>query len=177
MFKGIPKMNQKYTVEDIEEFIKVTNEEDSKTDSEIMQKLLSVQNKIKIFKNIDPNELKVVVYDLRFLRYNYKDHIIDQDSQSESIYYLIDGECQVFKDKHKIGEIKPGSSFGESGAIFGHKRNATVLCASKTATLLSFKIDQDNFDFSAAALAILYKNLAAEIDAKLDKLNKQVASK
>ncbi|WP_373073525.1 cyclic nucleotide-binding domain-containing protein [Sulfurimonas sp.] len=170
-------MNQKYTVDDVEEFLEITQNEESRVDTEIMQKLLSVQNKIKIFKNIDPNELKVVVYDLKFLRYNYKDHILEQGSQSSDIYYLIDGECQVFKDKYQIGEIEPGSSFGESGAIFGKKRNATVICSSKTASLLSFKIDQENFDFSSAALAILYKNLAAEINAKLDKLNNKVASK
>jgi len=165
-----------YTVEDIEEFLKI-NDEESNNDSETMHKLLSVQDKIKIFKDIEPNELKSIVYDLQFMRYNFKDHIVDQDSQSEIIYFLIDGECQVFHNKFKIGELHPGSSFGESGAIFGYKRNATVLCASKTATLLAFKIDQENLDFSAKALAILYKNLAAEINKKLDDLNKQVATK
>jgi CRP-like cAMP-binding protein len=169
-------IEQKYTLEDIEEFIDITNEEESKADSETMQKLLSVQDKIKIFKGIDPLELKTIVNDLKFMRYNYKDHIVEQDAQSEVIYFIIDGECHVFKNKIKIGELHPGSSFGESGAIFGHKRNATVICASKTATLLGFKIDQDNLEFSANALAILYRNLASEINSKLEELNKQVAT-
>jgi len=165
-----------YTVEEIEEFLKI-NDEESLNHSETMDKLLSVQDKIKIFNNIEPTELKSIVYDLEFMRYNYKDYIVEQDALSEIIYFIIDGECQVFHNKIKIGEVHPGSSFGESGAIFGQKRNATVLCASKSATLLSFKIDQENLEFSAKALAILYKNLAAEINVKLDELNKKVATK
>lgn len=168
-------MNE-YTVDEIEEFLKI-NEQEADNDSDTMKKLLSVQDKIKIFKNIDPNELKSIVFDLKFMRYKFKDHIIDQDAQSEAIFFIIDGECQAFRNKIKIGEVHPGSSFGESGAIFGHKRNATVVCASKSATLLSFKIDQENLEFASKALATLYKNLAAEINIKLEELNKQVATK
>jgi CRP-like cAMP-binding protein len=170
-------MNQKYSVDDIEEFLNISDDEKSKSDSQIMQKLLSVQDKITIFKNIDPYELKSIVYDLKFMRFKHKDYIVEQDTQNNEIYYIIDGLCQVFKSKVKIGELHPGSSFGESGAIFSHKRNATVVCASESATLISFKIDQENLDFSARALAILYKNLASEINAKLDELNNQVATK
>jgi CRP-like cAMP-binding protein len=164
-----------YTVDEIEEFLKI-NEQESNSDSDTMKKLLSVQDKIKIFKGINPNELKSIVYDLQFMRYKFKDHVIDQDAQSEVIFFIIDGECQVFRNKVKIGELHPGSSFGESGAIFGHKRNATVVCASKSATLLSFKIDQENMEFASKALAALYKNLASEINIKLDELNKKVAT-
>jgi CRP-like cAMP-binding protein len=170
-------MNVKYSADEIQEFLNISEDEKSKTDSQVMQKLLSVQDKITIFKNIAPNELKAIVYDLKFMRFKRKDYIVDQDSQDDEIYYMIDGLCQVFKAKVKIGELHPGSSFGESGAIFSQKRNATVICASESATLLSFKIDQENLDFSAKALAILYKNLASEINAKLDELNKQVSTK
>jgi len=165
-----------YTTDEIEEFLKI-NAQESDTDSDTMKKLLSVQDKIKIFKGIAPNELKSIVYDLQFMRYKFKDHVVDQDALSEVIYFIIDGECQVFRNRIKIGELHPGSSFGESGAIFGYKRNATVICASKSATLLSFKIDQENMEFASRALATLYRNLAAEINVKLDELNKQVATK
>ena len=176
MFKGVQMTDTMYTVEEIEEFLRINAEEDF-SDSETMTKLLSVQDKIKIFRDIEPNELKSIVYDLKFMRYKFKDHVVEQEAQSDIIYFIIDGECQVFHNKYKIGELHPGSSFGESGAIFGTKRNATVVCSSKTATLLAFKIDQENLDFSAKALAILYKNLAAEINYKLDELNKSVSTK
>ena len=166
-----------YLVDDIEEFLKINEEEANKEESETMQKLLSVQDKIKIFKNIDPNDLKTIVYDLKFLRAEFKEHIVKQGSISEDIYFIIDGGCHVFHNSHKIGELNPGDSFGESGAIFGESRNATVICSKKQSTLLSFKIDQENLDFCADALASLYKNLALEINTKLTDLNKKVATK
>ena len=168
--------NVEYSVDDIEEFLKI-NDEEPEVDSQTMQKLLSVQEKIKIFNNIEPHDFKASVQDLQFMRYKFKDYIVEEDSLSDNIYFIIDGECQVFSNKVKLGALKPGSSFGESGAIFGHKRNATVVCASKNATLLSFRIDQENLEFSAKALAILYKNLALEINTKLSGINHQVATK
>ena len=166
-----------YTVEEVEEFLKINSEEESLIESQTMQKLLSVQNKIKVFQNIEPSELKAIVYDLKFMRFNFKDLIVEQDTHSEIIYFIINGECHVFHNKFKIGELLPGSSFGESGAIFGLQRNASVVCSSKNATLLAFKIDQENLEFSSKALAILYRNLAGEINTKLDELNKKVATK
>jgi len=166
-----------YLVNDVEEFLKINEEESQKIESKTMKKLISVQDKIKIFKNISYEELKAIIYDLKFVRYEYKDHIVEQDSTSEIIYYLIDGECQVFQNSNKIGELHSGSTFGESGAIFEQKRSATVICASKTATLLSFKIDKNNLEFASNALAILYRNLAFEINAKLNDLNKNISAK
>ncbi len=166
-----------YLVNDVEEFLKVNEEESQKPTSKTMKKLISVQDKIKIFKNISYEDLQAIIYDLQFLRFNYKDKIVEQGSMSENIYYLIDGECQVFQNQQKIGELHSGSTFGESGAIFEQKRSATVLCSSETATLLSFKIDKDNLEFSANALAILYRNLAYEINAKLNDLNSKIAKK
>ena len=57
------------------------------------------------------------------------------------------------------------------------KRNASVLCLSKEATLISFSIDHDNMEFCAPALAQLYKNLAFEINAKLEDLNEEYTKK
>ena len=166
-----------YLVEDVEKFLIINEKEGKKEQSKSLKKLLSVQNKIKIFKNIDPVELKAIVYDLKFQRNKQKDYIIKQDQEESEIYFLIDGECQVFYNTTKTGTIKPGEVFGEAGAIFGTKRNATVVCSSKEATLLSFKIDSQNLEFCANALATLYKNLAFEINKKLESLNSLVATK
>ncbi len=177
MFKDIQMKTHEYLVNDVEEFLEINKEEPQRAESKTMKKLISVQDKIKIFKNISYEELRAIIYDLKFLRFNHKDTIVEQGSMSENIYYLIDGECQVFQDKHKVGELHAGSTFGESGAIFEQKRGASVLCSSRSATLLCFKIDKDNLEFSSNALAILYKNLAFEINAKLNELNNKISKK
>lgn len=165
-----------YFVEDIEKFLQI-NEESIEEDSLSLKKLLSVADKIKIFKNIDLLDLRAIVYDVKFERYKLKDYVVEQGQLKKEIYFIIDGECQVFFNTTKIGSLRPGEVFGEAGAIFGTKRGATVICASKQATLLSFKIDEENLDFCAPAIAKLYKNLAYEINTKLDALNNQASVK
>ena len=172
-------MNQtsNYLVQDIEKFLLVNEQSEEEELSQSLKKLLSVQDKISIFKGIDPQELKAIVYNLKFIKFKFKDYVVEQDDPSEEIFFIIDGECQVFHNKKRVGVLKPGEVFGESGAIFKTKRNASVVCASKQATLLSFSIDENNLEFCAPALATLYKNLASEINAKLEEINSSFVKK
>jgi len=163
--------NIDYSVEDIEKFLEITRLENDKPQSASLHKLLSVQNKIAIFRDIDPDELKAIIYDLKFVKYKFKDYIIKQGDISENIYFIIQGDCQVFSDDKLVATLVPGIIFGESAAIFKTKRNASVICASQDATLLSFCIDEKNVEFCAQALFTLYKNLASEINAKLESSN------
>jgi CRP-like cAMP-binding protein len=160
-----------YFIEDVEKFLLINKELENSQQSKSLKKLLSVQHKISIFKNINPHELKAIVYDLKFIKYSYKDYIVKQDDMDEEMFFIIKGECQVFHDNQRVGTLEPGEVFGESGAVFKTKRNASVICSSEDVTLLSFKIDGDNLEFCAQALALLYKNLAFEINAKLEDLN------
>ena len=165
-----------YFVEDIEKFIQI-NEEETQEETRSLKKLLSVADKINIFKHIDFLDLRAIVYDVKFERYKLRDYVVEQGQLKKEIYYIIDGTCQVFFNTTRIGTLSPGEVFGEAGAIFGTKRGATVICATETATLLSFKIDEENIDFCAPALAALYKNLAYQISTKLDAVNTRTATK
>ena len=168
---------QEYTEKEIELFLQLYEESMSDDQTQSLKKLISVQDKIASFKDIDHQELKAVVYDLKFVRFSYKDYVIKEGDESSEIFYIIDGECQVFIDKHKVGKLKAGDVFGEVAAIFHTPRNASVVCAAPTATMLSFSIDHDNMEFCASALAQLYKNLAFEINSKLESLNKEFSKK
>lgn len=166
-----------YIVEDVEKFLQINREAENDEQSKSLKKLLSVQNKISIFKGIDSDELKAIVYNLKFVKFRYKDYIVEQNDTREEIFFIIDGECQVFHNKLKVGKLRAGEIFGEAGAIFKTTRNASVICASKEATLLSFCIDENNMEFCSQALAILYKNLASEINAKLEDINYEFIKK
>lgn len=172
-------MNQSpnYTVEDVEKFLEVNDREENSEQSQSLRKLLNVKDKISIFKNIDSAELKAIIYDLKFMKFKYKEYIVKENDESINIFFIIDGECQVFHDKKKVGTLRPGEIFGESGVIFKTKRNASVICASENATLLSFCIDDENMEFCSLALAKLYKNLAFEINAKLEDINSTYTKK
>lgn len=166
-----------YDVTDIERFLAINKELNSDEHSASLRKLLSVQDKIPIFRGIEQNELKAIVYDVSFVRVSFKDYIIQEGDESSSIFFIIDGECQVFHKSKKVGSLHPGEVFGESGVIFKTKRNASVVCASKSATLLSFKVDENNLDFCAPALAQLYLNLAKQINTKLEDINYEFIKK
>lgn len=160
-----------YTVDDIEKFLDITRLADEKPESQSVKKLLSVQDKISIFRNIDQLDLKAIIYDLKFVKFKFKDYILRQGDVSENIFFIIQGECQVFNNGKKVAALGPGVVFGESAAIFKTPRNASVVCASREATLLSFSIDEENIEFCAPALVTLYKNLASEINSKLEDIN------
>ena len=160
-----------YTLKDIEKFLEINETIKEEEHSISLRKLLNVKNKISIFKNIDTIDLKAIVYDVEFIKYRFKDYVVKESDDSNNILYIINGECQVFHNKKRVGTLHAGEIFGETAAIFNTKRNASVVCSSKEATLLSFSIDQENMAFCADALATLYKNLAFEINAKLEDLN------
>jgi len=123
-----------YDEKEIEIFLDVYDQAQLDDQTQSLKKLITVQDRISIFKGIDPEELHAVIYDLKFIKFNFKDYIIEQNAQNTEIFYIIDGECQVFHDKHKVGVLQAGEIFGEAAAIFGTNRNASVVCSSKTAT-------------------------------------------
>jgi len=160
-----------YKTEDVKKFLQINKDTENEEQSRSLKKLLSVQDKISIFRNINQEELKQIVNNLKLVKFKFKDYVIEQNDTNEEIFFIIDGECQVFHNKKKVGKLRAGEIFGESGAIFKSQRNASVVCASEDATLLSFCIDENNMEFCASALAVLYKNLASEINAKLEEIN------
>ena len=160
-----------YDSQEIERFLETHKLSHKTQSSEVLRKLLTVQSKISIIANIDPLDLEAILFDLKFIHYERMDKIIEEGDTSDEIFFIFSGECQVLSKNKKIGEIKTGKTFGETAAIFNTKRNATVVCASEKATILSFRINQDNMRFCAPALATLYKNLAFQINTKLESSN------
>ena len=166
-----------YDIDDIQKFLELNELSKLEECEQTLQKLLSVQKKISIIANIDPEQLKVIVDKLQFIKYNFKDIIIKEGDISQEIFFILSGECHAFHNNKKIGGIKAGSTFGEAAAIFNTKRNASVLCSSKEVTVLSFCINHDNMDFCAPALAKLYKNLARQINTKIEEMNDNLVKK
>jgi CRP-like cAMP-binding protein len=163
--------NTDYTVEEIEKFIEITRLSYVDSQSKSLHKLMNVKDKISIFKNIEIDDLKTIIYNLKFVKYKENDNIIKQNEISNEMFFIINGVCKVVHNTIDVGKLRAGEVFGESAAIFGTKRNASIYCDSDEVTLLSFSIDHNNMELCSHALATLYKNLASEIDAKLQEIN------
>lgn len=166
-----------YDIEDIEKFLDVHENSLLNKDSKTLEKLLSVQNKISLIANINEHELKAIITNLQFIKYNFKDYIIQEGDISQEIFFILSGECHVFVKNKKVGVLQSSTTFGEGAAIFNTKRNASVVCASKEVTLLSFSINHENIEFCSSAMATLYKNLALQINAKLERMNMDLIKK
>ncbi len=160
-----------YTIEDIEKYIAVAKTATTGDENQSLQKLLNVSHKIAIFEGISKEELKALVYDVRFKRYTKSETIITQNESSEEVFFLLRGECHALQDGKTIGKLYEGDTFGEIGVITRTPRSASVVSASEETLLLSYKIDEENLDFNAKAIATLYRNLASAINDKLQKLN------
>ncbi len=164
-------MSLAYDIDDIEKFIHYTKQLQHSDEYQSLQKLLSVKDKIAIFHDISKYELKALVYDVKFKRVKFKEYILKEREKSVAIYYILQGECQAFKDKKLIGTLHEGDTFGEIGVITNTPRSADILCSSKEAILLEFKLHQEKNAFNAQALATIYRNLAISINEKLQQLN------
>lgn len=172
MFKGL-QMNEdtECSIEEIKNFTDISRAAFNDTHSKSLNKLLSVKDKISIFKNINTDDLKTIIYDLKFIKYKLGDSIIKQNEASHEMFFIISGKCKVSHNSRDVGSLSPGEVFGEIGAIFNTKRNASVICDSEEVTVLSFSIDHNNMELCSHALAILYKNLASHINSKLEDIN------
>lgn len=164
-------MKSDFSLNDINRFLETSDLLISFEEEATVSKLLQIQKKIPIFAGIDPLELRAILYDLHIEKLKKGEFLVKEGEKSEEIHYIFNGTFDVFKKNKRIATLQSGDTFGEIGVIFNTPRTASVGCSSEEATILSFKIDQENLDFCAEAIARIYKNLAYAINEKLQKLN------
>lgn len=75
-------------------------------------------------------------------RYNKDDVIIQEDTEGDEVFTLMNGTVKVMKNNEEVGEIKKDEIFGAIAALTHTKRTATVIATSDCDTLVS---DSDNF--------------------------------
>ena len=161
----------RYTREEIEEFIQVNKNIEKESHSAAMEKLLSIYHKIKIFQGLSKNDLKAIIYDAKFQKFNHGEFITKEGRASNTIYYLIEGECKIHKNSTKIATVKKEQTFGDNGLLIEpSKRIASVIVASERAVVLSFKIDHTNIEFGSQALLMVYQNIMKQLSEKLQEI-------
>ncbi len=90
----------------------------------------------RLFKNIDPIWLSVLMGNMSMMRYNTEDVIIKQGAESRNkIYLILTGHCSIVihdgKKPSEIARIEAGDLFGEMAITTGTKmRNASVIALS-----------------------------------------------
>jgi len=121
------------------------------------EKKLKILKAVHFFKPFTDDELKALLENGRWLRYNYGDILFREGDRDDSFYIILKGSVQVMKKmvvstlKKTIGVLKAGQCFGEMSVIRGESRSADVAAAEETYVL---KVDADTLQKDSDSLLL-----------------------
>ncbi len=139
---------------------------------ETTEKLIASKDSIAFFKDMDNEDIRAIVKNVRFMQFKEHETIIYEGGEDEIIYLMLNGECRVSVGKNKVGLIKPGQIFGEFAAITKERRTATIK-TNKPTTVIAFQLALEAFDETPYSFSFLYKNVTNELIKKIDLANKK----
>ncbi len=171
MFKSnyLP-MNDTIKAQYKEQDIKLLQSLISNVDNEVdegLEYLLKSKNSICFFEHMSDEEIKLIVSDVKFLKYGQKEIITKQGEHSNEMYYILSGSCTVVQDNQIVGSLSSNQIFGEFSKITNRARFATVV-TKEPSTLLSFNLRLELFDEAPFSFSTLYKNILTELVKKID---------
>ena len=137
---------------------------------DIIERIIKLKNKINLFKNMKDEDIRLILKDINFVRYQIGETIIKEGDTSEELYILLEGKCKVNVGPTNVGVIEVNQAFGEFSAITKSPRHATVR-ALKACKVISFKIAFDILEKELHGFAVLYKNFVDELIKKVDATN------
>ena len=160
-----------YTEEDLA-FFEHLNTFVDKRENKILRRLIDSRASISFFNDMIPEEIKHIVKDAEFIKYDKREAIILQNTDSKEIYFVISGKCKVLVNDKIVGKIEENQIFGEFSSILKEKRNATVETLEET-TVLRFNFAFELFKKDPYAFTMLYKNIIDELIKKIIFSNKR----
>ena len=95
---------------------------------------------IQLFRDLDPMRRGNIEQRCAWRRWSPGEHIIDRESESNDVYFLIHGRARVVeyspsgKREVILDDILPGGWFGELSAIDGEPRSASIVAVEDTLT-------------------------------------------
>jgi|GEM_PF-974264 len=148
------------------------NEEIDETYEENFDRLIGVKNKIAIFKGMQDGDIRLVVKDVLFMKFNPHETIIREGELGDEIFFIVSGTCRVTANHKAVGLLKEHQIFGEFSAITKDLRTATIR-TNAVVTVLSFKLATELFDEIPESFSNLYKNVIDELIKKIDLSNQK----
>jgi CRP/FNR family cyclic AMP-dependent transcriptional regulator len=141
------------------------------------KELLNDLRKIPTLQPFNESELNSLIKMSKIKRYKPGEYICKEGHHDSWIYFLVDGEVQIVKNKKKLTVLKRrGEVFGEMGAIDGSPRSATVYAVDNTTCLAtdSFYIEKLAGQEKIAFGYILYKIFAEILAVRLRTSNRKL---
>lgn len=123
-----------------------------------------VLKSVPLFSGLSRGELKEIVGEAREELFSPNQDIVEQGQSGGPFFCLTEGRAEVLVDGKKIGDLGPGSYFGEMSLIEGGPRSATIRATThvKALAITSWNfmaILQDNWDITRKVLAELSRRI------------------
>jgi len=124
-----------------------------------------------LFDNLSQEELILIARNTDVLNFDTDEVVCVEDTDSDSMYFIYQGEVSISQKGVSFAYLEPGDYFGEMSLITHRKRNATV--TSLVPSVL-FEISADVFDRLFEKSPTVMHNLLLTYDARLRRHNNVV---
>jgi hypothetical protein len=161
-----------YSQQDLKYLQDVKAKKDSFELDQTVERLIEAKHNIKFFRNMDDEDIRAIVKNVKFVQYKPHETIIKEGDNDDVIYFILNGECRVSVGKHNVGLLSNHQIFGEFAAITKEVRSATIR-TNKATTVIAFQLALEAFSENPYSFAFLYKNVTNELIKKIDLSNKK----
>ena len=124
-----------------------------------------------LFDNLSQDELGLIADNTEVHNFDTDEVVCIEDTDSDSMYFIYQGEVSISQKGVRFAYLKPGDYFGEMSLIAHRKRNATV--TSLVPSVL-FEISADVFDRLFEKSPTVMHNLLLTYDGRLRRHNNVV---
>lgn len=164
-----PELKAKYEISDLENIKSLANFRERRKNTSL-RALIKSKNQISFFQDMDIEDIKHTVTNVAFAKYKTYEKIIEENSDTTEIFFLMSGTCKVSIGRNSVGIIEKNQIFGEFSSITKQKRAATVT-ADEPVTVLRFNFHENIFDKDPYPFTMLHKNIINELLKKIDSIN------
>ncbi len=149
-------------------------------DQEALDQLIRVKDKISIFTDLTEYQIKILIKDIIFKKFNRHELVFRQgDTKDPNIYYLLAGSIKVnlrdeFGITKTITTLPTGSVIGEMQAVLNEERTASCVTNSDANVLIGFTINEYQLGQHGNVYAVFYRNISRILATKIEDTNKKV---
>lgn len=131
-----------------------------------MNKYLAEQiiNNTSLFRRCEPDNLLSLLLEFNKVNYHKDDFIFKENSQSLSLYIILEGDVGLYKDRECIATRTSYEVIGEQGIIDNELRSADAKCLSEVTMI---EIPSDRFIDMVKTNSIICYNLLNILSHKL----------
>ncbi|TBU05838.1 cyclic nucleotide-binding domain-containing protein [Hamiltosporidium magnivora] len=95
-------------------------------DSQTFAMLYNILEKSLLFQFLNPKQRRKFVWCMAPLTVENNVNLINQDDEGDKMYFVEDGEFDIYKDGEVVGKVCNGAVFGEVALLYNVPRTATV---------------------------------------------------